>query len=722
MAPDLFFKEDYMALYPHNQKTYKSIVKALNSGVTNIVIVQGTGVGKSFLAIELINQYFHDNNILYICPKECIEINIKKYSEFASIANRVSFEYNAAFNNSNLPEECLQKYDVFVIDECHHLGSDIQGANIRKIIDYCKTNSGKYCIGLTATPIREKDHNGKKIDVTEYFDCRIDGLSVFEAIEEGLMPPIEYLVCKPERYLTAKEKECYRQVLDIENSEELFRKIIDKNHKNSYLIFYSSIKEMNETTDFMKKLFPGYRILNISSDDNKSQTLLDTIKKNDKVIVQSVNMLLEGLHLPLMDCVILFRNTESFVVLQQIIGRISSIGNKKNPLFIDCTESGPKTLAKILYEQEKHSEEDSGNNLTVERERRPKDIIKISANNIEFFDLSRLFINNKNNDLNRKITVDGIEYDNVRMACEMLDIKYDLVSKYSRMYNVGLVDSFFKYYKKKLDGTQKSRIKIKREGKTFKSVRSACGYYKIPYETFQSYAHRNNDRSDINILFDEFINYYFSVICKKFTYSGKEYNDAKSCCRELGIVYESTHRYKRKFNISFQTAIYIECLIHHSITIDSNTYNNLLDLCNKLCLFYDKVIKYIAENDSKIEEAIKYFYNSNEDAVVIFGKTYFNEMYACKKLGIDYKAYNKYKVRRKGRGTETTIQDYINSRKFFIYHGIIYNTFTDAYEAMNFKNTTIKAVISRVYYYNITKQESLDYYCTIEGIIPPEAK
>ena len=152
-----------MALYPHNQKTYKSIVKALNSGITNLIIVQGTGVGKSFLAIELIDKYFHDNSILYICPKECIEINIKKYSEFASIANRVSFEYNAAFNNSNLPDECLQKYDVFIIDECHHLGSDIQGANIRKIIDYCKTNSGKYSIGLTATPIREKDQDRRQI-------------------------------------------------------------------------------------------------------------------------------------------------------------------------------------------------------------------------------------------------------------------------------------------------------------------------------------------------------------------------------------------------------------------------------------------------------------------------------------------------------------------------------------------------------------------------------
>lgn len=720
MAPNLFFKGDYMALYPHNQKTYKSIVKALNSGITNLIIVQGTGVGKSFLAIELIDKYFHDNSILYICPKECIEINIKKYSEFASIANRVSFEYNAAFNNSNLPDECLQKYDVFIIDECHHLGSDIQGANIRKIIDYCKINSGKYCIGLTATPIREKDHNGKKIDVTEYFDCRIDGLSVFEAIEEGLMPPIEYLVCKPERYLTAKEKECYRQVLDIENSEELFRKIIDKNPKNSYLVFYSSIKEMNETTDFMKKLFPGHRILNISSDDNKSQILLDTIKESDKVIVQSVNMLLEGLHLPVMDCVILFRNTESFVVLQQIIGRISSIGNKKNPLFIDCTESGPKTLAKILHEQEKYSKEDSGIDLIVEHERRPKDIIKISANNIEFFDLSRLLINKKNNDLNREITVDGIKYDNVRIACEMLGVDYHLVSGYSRRYNVGLIDSFFKYYKKKLDGTQKSRIKIKREGKIFKSVRSACEYYKIPYGAFMAYSH-NNDGGDINILFDEYVNYYCNL--KKFTYNGKEYNDALSCCCELGIAYQGARYYKRKFNISFQTAIYIEYLVHHSITIGSNTYNNLLDLCNKLCLFYDKVIKYIAENDSKIEDAIEYFYNSNEDAVVIFGKSYFNEMYACKKLGIDYKTYNKYKNGRKGRKEEyTNIQDYINSRKFFIYHGIVYNTFTDAYKTMNFKNTTRKAVFNRTHHHNITKQESLDYYCAIEGIIPPEAK
>ena len=75
--------------------------------------------------------------------------------------------------------------------------------------------------------------------------------------------------------------------------------------------------------------------------------MIDGVAKAERAVVLSVDMLLEGVHLPDITGIVLFRNVTSLTVFQQILGRVCSIGNTVEPLIVDATRTGPKMLAKL---------------------------------------------------------------------------------------------------------------------------------------------------------------------------------------------------------------------------------------------------------------------------------------------------------------------------------------------------------------------------------------
>ena len=59
-------------LYEHNIPTYNR-AKELLLAYKSIGIVQGTGVGKSYITLELINTLFKDASITYVVPTNKIK-------------------------------------------------------------------------------------------------------------------------------------------------------------------------------------------------------------------------------------------------------------------------------------------------------------------------------------------------------------------------------------------------------------------------------------------------------------------------------------------------------------------------------------------------------------------------------------------------------------------------------------------------------------------------
>lgn len=370
-----------MELYQHNQQVYSDIISLINQGIRDICCVQGTGTGKSFIMMKLIHEFFTEKKVLIVIPKLVIEVNANKYAEFDVIKDRTEFLSTANFYSQEHTKAIAEKYDVVIVDEAHHLGSDLYGRNLLYLKDIM-IDAEKFFLGFTATPSRDSDG----INITEFFETTVYGVSIFQCIKEGLMPKLEYITCSMD--LTPEEiKEAnVRYHVDIEGSAQLLQEIVRDNPKNSWLVYFARIEDMDIAEADIRMLFSEYTVIKIDSRDSEALKRVEEIRPEDKVVILSVNILLEGLHLPNMEAIMLFRNTTSLIVFQQMIGRIMSIGSKNMPLIVDCSSTAMKLLYKLM-----NPKKFEGDGIGFQREHYEfREIVYTSVTNKKYFDISLL--------------------------------------------------------------------------------------------------------------------------------------------------------------------------------------------------------------------------------------------------------------------------------------------------------------------------------------------
>lgn len=343
-------------LMEHNQKAVDEIRERLEEYYKKIIYVSGTGCGKTWVfmgTVYTLKDMFPDFNtvrkprVLYVLPKHVIEKNVEGYKEYKMLAQDCTIDF-CTYNYFNAYEKGMNKiseYDLIVIDECHHLGADLYGKTLVK----CMNNSDKFFLGLTATPFRDTD----KIDVTDYFETRVNGISVFDAIRKGLMPMFNYHICLPEKDTKQLEREYdneVRAVVDYMDSAESVYEVVSKYDRKKWICFFNSQKDIKDAMPMIKEVFEGYKICILLASLKNLDKVMKEIKENEKVVVLSVNMLLEGLHLKNITGVIFFRNVTSTITFQQCLGRTCSIGNTVEPVIIDVSQSARKILLKLLAE------------------------------------------------------------------------------------------------------------------------------------------------------------------------------------------------------------------------------------------------------------------------------------------------------------------------------------------------------------------------------------
>lgn len=336
-----------MVLMNHNKKAVEEIKAAYEEGKKNIVYVSGVGTGKSFVFMGLMETVNVDK-ILYVLPKYAIKENILGYEDYENFIDKTDFVSYNYFNDFNKGMIKCEEYDFVVIDEAHHLGSDTYGKNLLAVMQ----RSDVKFLGLTATPVRDMD----SVNVTDFFDVKVDGISNFEAIRQDLMPKFTYRICLPEKDLKQLEKEYDHTVnikLNYNDCAEVLYDIATTYERRKWICFFKSIQAIEENMDMIKEIFEDYEIFILHSRLNNLKKVMAGIKKAEKAVVLSVNILLEGVHLSGVDAIALFRNVTSLSAFQQMLGRVCSIGKTVSPLIADCSTSGPKLLAKLLRENEK---------------------------------------------------------------------------------------------------------------------------------------------------------------------------------------------------------------------------------------------------------------------------------------------------------------------------------------------------------------------------------
>lgn len=343
-----------LELRAHNRKAVDDMKEKVKEGFRKLIYVAGTGCGKTWAFMRFANELPslipelltpHILKILYIMPKNVIKDNVEGYQEFHELGLDVDFATYNYFSTKEKGIEKFKHYDLIVIDECHHLGGDLYGKNIL----FAMNKSGKFFLGLTATPYRSHD----KINVEEFFEAVVHGISVWDAIRLGLMPMFNYHICLPEKDIKQLEREYNHQcraVVDLNDSEDAVYDVVTSYKRDKWICFFSDTKNLKNAREQVSEIFEGYEIFTLLSSLKNLNEVMDGVRKAKKAVILSVDILLEGVHLDGITGIVLYRNVTSTIAFQQMIGRTCRIGNKIEPVIVDTSQSARKILAALIRE------------------------------------------------------------------------------------------------------------------------------------------------------------------------------------------------------------------------------------------------------------------------------------------------------------------------------------------------------------------------------------
>lgn len=356
-----------LEIYEHNLKNLQKVKDAFSKGERIVGIMQATGTGKTYVALELAQEYMNEK-IMYLVPSisiiEHIESIIEKYNLKDELQHVKFCTYQSLVN---LSEEELASLDVsfLFIDEFHHIGAPIWGSRINYLIE---SHPRIKVFGMSAYAVRdrgtvyEKDLTDPESD--ELFSGKIvSRFDLVDAMIEGILPKpnyktaytnLELMIKTLEKDLGRKRirpddvemllkiiKDAKRMLHESPSLPEIMQKNIKRNGKYIYFCPTSSIKGVNDIETIKKEVLSWFTPY-LKEEDICFYTSTNEMgreaKKNrdafyhdkdlkgnsckDKLrIMFAINQYNEGVHAPNLDGVILGRGTSSDIVFFEQIGR-----------------------------------------------------------------------------------------------------------------------------------------------------------------------------------------------------------------------------------------------------------------------------------------------------------------------------------------------------------------------------------------------------------------
>ena len=491
-----------VGLYEHNAKCYKEVKKAYESGENVVGIVHATGTGKSYNALQLAYDN-KDKKIVYIVPSNGIIEHIEKI-----ISNSPNLDFKRDFPNLelrtyqslvSLSKEELKKIecDILIIDEFHHMGAPIWGAQVKAMIE---THEDIKIFGMTAYTVRDRntpyERDMANPNTNELFSNKIvSRYDLCDAMMDGILPipvykssyitmeDIEDVENRLNKSLLSKE-ECkkYKDMLlaakERIHEAKSIPKVISKNIKpnGKYIYFCPPYSEtgVNDIETIKAQAMNWFK--QITEEDNiefytsTSQMGKEGIKNReafyedktiegedakDKLRVMfAINQYNEGIHAPNVDGVILGRATSSDIVFFEQIGRGLAVRGDAKEKFEQLAQYSKKELEEMCKSREIEIKENYTKEDLIERLIAPT-IIDLSNNFRYIKELENNLKNRVREAQNRKVETNPreIKIKDVSFDIEMEDqdfyemledIKERLLTPWEEMYEYAKI--YYEHY------------------------------------------------------------------------------------------------------------------------------------------------------------------------------------------------------------------------------------------------------------------------------------
>ncbi|WP_300903120.1 EcoAI/FtnUII family type I restriction enzme subunit R [uncultured Clostridium sp.] len=259
-----FFKAGDKQPRYYQRNAINRTIEAIAKGQERILLVMATGVGKTYVAFNIIYRLWKSKRkkkILFLADRNILvdQTMSNDFQPFNGVMTKIenrtidtSYEiylslYHQLSSNSDDSLEVLKQlspdfFDLIVIDECHR-GSAKEDSRWRAVLDYFSSATQ---IGLTATPKETKEASN-----INYFGEPVYTYSLKQGIEDGFLAPYKVIRVGLDKDLegyrpTKGKTDMYGQVIE---DREYNTKDFDKN----IIIDDRTKKVAQKVTEFLKK-------------------------------------------------------------------------------------------------------------------------------------------------------------------------------------------------------------------------------------------------------------------------------------------------------------------------------------------------------------------------------------------------------------------------------------------------------------------------------------
>lgn len=367
-------------LFSHNMQAYNAVCQMLDSQ-GKAAVVHPTGTGKSFIAFKWIEEH-PQAHVVWLSPSEYIfgtQIeNIRKSSPRFSIEHVQFLTYAKLMSPTDEQMEQLAP-DCIVLDEFHRCGAVCWGQGVQRLLARFED---AMVLGLSATKVRYLD--GQRDMAQELFEgCIASEMTLGGAIVRGILPAPTYVtaVYRYQEALSGLEeritqnrgakKLCVskmdalrRAVSQAEGLGTIFEKYMT-DRTGRYLIFCANrahmLELLRQIPAWFENIDPGVHCYTAYSGDSQTSREYERFCRDDSEhmkLLLSIDMFNEGVHVPGLSGVILFRPTVSPIIYKQQIGRALTSGDGRTPLIIDVVNNfeGLNSIGTLQYEMRSATE------------------------------------------------------------------------------------------------------------------------------------------------------------------------------------------------------------------------------------------------------------------------------------------------------------------------------------------------------------------------------
>ncbi len=341
------------------KRALKELMRNRDLGVDKSLVIAATGSGKTYLA-AFDAKNFDAKRLLFVVHRDVILndaiktfSNVFKARRSYGLYNGKTQDLNADFIfassamlSKHLEEFDPQEFDYIVYDEAHHIVAECGS----KIINYFEPS---FLLGLTATPERLDNQ-----DIFSLFGNNVSfEMRLRDALNNNLVVPFHYYAIRDEfADYSSENKSIVASEIAKEENVSFIAKEIDKHkikgQKLKAIAFCTSLQHAQSMKEKLEEA--GYNTVFLSGSNDTGarikafQNLQD--ETNPLEIICCVDILNEGVDIPLINMVLFLRPTESPTIFLQQLGRgLRKAPNKNYCVVLDFIGNNYRRSTQIAF-------------------------------------------------------------------------------------------------------------------------------------------------------------------------------------------------------------------------------------------------------------------------------------------------------------------------------------------------------------------------------------